>query len=222
MRYAGLVPSELADLSSIRWLGSTGAPLNPEQFDWVYANVGTDLQLASISGGTDIIGCFALGVPVLPVRRGELQGRGLGMAVESWDSDGTPRIGEKGELVCVAPFPSMPVQFWRDPSGDRYRAAYFKDHPGVWTHGDFIEIRPEGGVIIHGRRDTTLNPGGVRIGTAEIYRAVETMDEIADSIAVGRATDDDVEVVLFVVLADGEVLDTKLQDAVRSRIRSAR
>jgi acetoacetyl-CoA synthetase len=216
---AGLVPRRLGDLSSIRWLGSTGAPLNPEQFDWVYANVGADLQLASISGGTDIIGCFALGVPVLPVRRGELQGRGLGMAVESWDSDGAPQVGEKGELVCVAPFPSMPIQFWRDPSGDRYRAAYFNDHPGVWTHGDFIEIRPEGGVIIYGRSDTTLNPGGIRIGTAEIYRAVETMDAIADSMAVARDVDGDVEVVLFVVVNPDFELNDELEASIRSRIR---
>jgi acetoacetyl-CoA synthetase len=216
---AGLVPSGIADLSSLRWLGSTGAPLNPDQFDWVYDNVGTNLQLASISGGTDIIGCFALGVPVLPVRRGEIQGRGLGMAVESWDENGQPRIGSKGELVCVAPFPSMPVQFWQDPSGDRYRDAYFDTHPGVWTHGDYIEIRPEGGVVIYGRSDTTLNPGGVRIGTAEIYRAVETMDEVADSIAVAHDVGNDVEVVLFVVLAPGNELDDTLASDIRSRIR---
>jgi acetoacetyl-CoA synthetase len=218
---ARMVPSAVADLSSIRWLGSTGAPLNPEQFDWVYENVATDLQVASISGGTDIIGCFALGVPTLPVRRGELQGRALGMAVEAWDEAGTPRIGAKGELVCTAPFPSMPVSFWRDPDDTRYRAAYFTDHPGVWTHGDFIEIRPEGGVIIYGRSDTTLNPGGVRIGTAEIYRAIETMPEVEDSIAVGRAVEGDVEVTLFVVLASGATLDAELQQAIRARIKSA-
>jgi acetoacetyl-CoA synthetase len=218
---SGMVPAEVADLGSVRWIGSTGAPLNPEQFDYVYEHVATDVQLASISGGTDIIGCFALGVPTLPVRRGELQARALGMAVESWDDDGTPQVGHKGELICTAPFPSMPVGFWRDPDGSRYRAAYFEDHPGVWTHGDFIELRPEGGVIIYGRSDTTLNPGGVRIGTAEIYRAIETMPEIEDSIVVGRNVDGDVEVVLFVVLAEGVALDDERIASIRSRIRSS-
>ncbi len=217
---AGIVPREVADLSAIRWLGSTGAPLNPEQFDWVYENVGGDLQLASISGGTDIIGCFALGVPTLPVRRGELQARALGMAVESWDDRGRPQIGEKGELVCTRPFVSMPVGFWNDPDGSRYHEAYFAEHPGVWTHGDFIEIRPEGGVIIYGRSDTTLNPGGVRIGTAEIYRAIEPMPEVADAIAVGHDVDGDVEVILFVVLAPDAELDDDLRTRIAGRIRS--
>ncbi len=216
----GLVPSAMADLSAMRWLGSTGMPLNPEQFDWVYDNVKADVQLASISGGTDIIGCFALGVPILPVRRGQLQGRALGMAVESWDGDGRPHIGRKGELVCTAPFPSMPVSFWKDPDGSRYRAAYFEDFPGVWTHGDFIEIRPQGGVIIYGRSDTTLNPSGVRIGTAEIYRAIEPMAEVDDSIVVGHQTADNVEVVLCVKLAAGVTLDDALQSAIKDRIRS--
>jgi acetoacetyl-CoA synthetase len=216
---AGVVPREIADLSSIRWIGSTGAPLNPEQFDWVYENVAPDVQLSSISGGTDIIGCFALGVPTLPVRRGELQARALGMAVEAWNEHGEALVGVTGELVCTRPFPSMPVSFWNDPDGSRYRSAYFEDHPGVWTHGDFIEIRPEGGVVIYGRSDTTLNPGGVRIGTAEIYRAIETMPEIGDSIVVGRELDGDVEVVLFVVTADEHQLDDDLIDRVRARIR---
>jgi len=216
---AGLIPRTEADLSSIRWLGSTGAPLNPEQFDWVYENVGDDIQLASVSGGTDIVGCFALGVPVLPVRRGELQGRALGCAIEAWNEAGDSVIGQTGELVCTAPFPSMPVSFWRDPNGDRYRRAYFEENPGVWTHGDFVEIRPEGGVVIYGRSDTTLNPGGVRIGTSEIYRAIETMPEIEDSVVVGRGANGDVEVVLFVVLAAGHTLDADLEAAIRSRIR---
>jgi len=216
---AGLIPKKEADLSSIRWLGSTGAPLNPKQFDWVYENVGADLQLASVSGGTDIVGCFALGVPTLPVRRGELQARALGCAVEAWNEAGESVVGQPGELVCTAPFPSMPVSFWRDPQGDRYHHAYFDQNPGVWTHGDFIEIRPEGGVIIYGRSDTTLNPGGVRIGTAEIYRVIETMPEIEDSIVVGRDTNGDVEVLLFVVLAPGTDLDDALQDAIKSRLR---
>ncbi len=217
---AGVIPSDIADLSAMRWLGSTGMPLNPEQFDWVYEHVKQDVQLASISGGTDIIGCFALGVPTLPVRRGQLQARALGMAVESWDDHGVPHIGRKGELVCTKPFPSMPVSFWNDPTGDKYRAAYFEQFPGVWTHGDFIEIRPEGGVIIYGRSDTTLNPSGVRIGTAEIYRAIETMPEISDSIVVGRQTSDNVEVVLCVVLADCAALDEGLERAIKDRIRS--
>jgi acetoacetyl-CoA synthetase len=216
---AGIVPGATADLSAMRWLGSTGMPLNPEQFDWVYENVKRDVQLASISGGTDIIGCFALGVPILPVRRGQLQARALGMAVESWDEHGVPHIGRKGELVCTAPFPSMPVSFWNDPDGERYRSAYFEQFSGVWTHGDFIEIRPEGGVIIYGRSDTTLNPSGVRIGTAEIYRAIEPMPEIEDSIVVGHQTADNVEVVLCVKLAEGYDLDDDLRQAIRDRIR---
>jgi len=216
---AGLVPADTADLSSVRWLGSTGAPLLPEQFDWVYENVAADVQLASLSGGTDIIGCFAIGVPILPVRRGELQARALGMAVEAWDERGRPIVGEKGELVCTRPFVSMPVGFWRDDDGSRYREAYFSEFEGVWTHGDFIEIRPEGGVVIYGRSDTTLNPGGVRIGTAEIYRAIEPLPEIVDAIAVGRDTDGDVEVVLFVVLTPGGELDDGLRDRITDRIR---
>ncbi len=217
---AGVIPAQNVDLSAMRWLGSTGMPLNPEQFDWVYENVKRDIQLASISGGTDIIGCFALGVPILPVRRGQLQARALGMAVESWDDDGVAHVGRKGELVCTKPFPSMPVSFWNDPTGERYRKAYFEQYPGVWTHGDFIEIRPEGGVIIYGRSDTTLNPSGVRIGTAEIYRAIETMPEIEDSIVVGHQTADNVEVVLCVKLATGHRLDDALRDAIKHRIRS--
>jgi len=217
---AGVVPRREADLESLRWVGSTGAPLNPELFDWVYANVKPDVQLASVSGGTDIIGCFALGVPTLPVRRGELQARALGMAVEAWDETGSAVVGARGELVCTKPFPSMPVSFWRDEDGSRYHDAYFAEHPGVWTHGDFIELRPEGGVIIYGRSDTTLNPGGVRIGTAEIYRAIESMPEIEDSIVVGRQQAGDVEVLLFVVLADDASLDDDLRDRIRSRIRS--
>jgi acetoacetyl-CoA synthetase len=218
---AGARPAELADLSRLRALLSTGSPLNPEQFDWVYEQVKGDLQLASISGGTDLIGCFAGGAPILPVRRGELQCRMLGMAVEAWDENGKPVIGEKGELVCTQPFPSMPLGFWGDEDGSRYRDAYFDDHPGVWTHGDFIEIRPEGGVIIYGRSDTTLNPGGVRIGTAEIYRALERMPELADAVVVGRPVDGEVEVVLCVVLADGHDLDDELVARIRTTIRDA-
>ncbi|MGI8874786.1 MAG: acetoacetate--CoA ligase [Egibacteraceae bacterium] len=216
---AGLRPREVVDLSAVRAVLSTGSPLNPAQYDWVYDAVTPDAQLASVSGGTDLIGCFVCGVPTLPVRRGELQARVLGMAVEAWDPDGRPVIGQKGELVCTRPFPSMPVGFWNDPDGSRYHEAYFSQWPGVWTHGDFIEIRPHGGVVIHGRSDTTLNPGGVRIGTAEIYRAVETVPDVVDSIVVGVAVDGDVEVVLGVRLADGVALDAALADRIRRTIR---
>ena len=217
---ADVHPAAVADLSRLRWIGSTGAPLHAEQFDWVRDRVSSRAPLASISGGTDIIGCFAGGVPTLPVRRGELQARSLGMAVESWDPSGRPVIGAKGELVCTKPFVSMPVGFWGDPDGSRYRAAYFEQNPGVWTHGDFIEVRPEGGVVIYGRSDTTLNPGGVRIGTAEIYRAVEGMPEVADSIAVAHDSGSDVEVVLFVVPAPGVHLDDDLVARIKERIRT--
>jgi acetoacetyl-CoA synthetase len=216
---AGLRPSEIADLTRVRTVASTGSPLNPEQFDWVYAHVADDIQLASVSGGTDLLGCFVGSVPTLPVRRGELQGRALGMAVEAWNERGEPVIGEKGELVCTRPFPSMPIGFWDDPDGSRYHEAYFAEHPGVWTHGDFIEIREHGGVVIYGRSDTTLNPGGVRIGTAEIYRAVDGMPEVVDSIVVGRPADGDVEVVLCVKLAEGVELDDELTGRLRRTIR---
>lgn len=217
---AGVKPSELADLSHLRAVLSTGAPLNPWQFDWVYDNVADDVQVASISGGTDLIGLFAAGVPTLPVRRGELQARTLGMAVEAWNEQGEAVTGEKGELVCTKPFPSMPLGFWGDEDGSRYDEAYFTQHPGVWTHGDLIEIRPEGGVVIYGRSDTTLNPGGVRIGTGEIYRAIEPMPEIVDSLVVDRPVDGDVEVVLFVKLAEGIALDDALRERIRSEIRA--
>jgi acetoacetyl-CoA synthetase len=219
-RDAGLRPRDVADLSSLRSVMSTGAPLHPEQFDWVYDAVHPDVQLASISGGTDIVSVFAGGVPTLPVRRGELQARALGMAVEAW-RDGQPVIGEQGELVCTRPFVSMPLGFWGDDDGSRYHDAYFADHPGVWTHGDYIEIRPEGGVVIYGRSDTTLNPGGVRIGTAELYRAVEPLDEIVDVLAVDRPTDGDTEIVLFVQLAEGVALDDDLRSTIRAVIREA-
>jgi acetoacetyl-CoA synthetase len=217
---AGVQPGSLADLSALRSLLSTGMPLLPEQFDWVYQHVGADLHLASVSGGTDLIGCFAGGVPTWPVRRGELQGRVLGMAVEAWDEAGEPVVGEKGELVCTRPFPSMPVGFYNDPDGRKYHEAYFATFPGVWTHGDFIEIRPHGGVVFYGRSDTTLNPGGVRIGTAEIYRAVEQLDEVSDSIVAGRATGGDEEVVLCVALAEGCELTEELADRIRTQIRA--
>jgi acetoacetyl-CoA synthetase len=216
----GIVPRDVADLSSLRWVGSTGAPLNPEQFDWVYRHVADDVVLSSITGGTDLVGVFAGGVPILPTRRGEISARWLGVALDSYDADGNSLIGEKGEMVCTRPFPTMPLRFWNDPEGARYRDAYFAEYPGVWTHGDYVEIRPEGGLIVYGRSDTTLNPGGVRIGTAEIYRAVEQIPEVVDSIVVGRDVGDDQEVVLFVRLAPGTELDDDLKDSIRTEIRT--
>ena len=207
------------NLPRLRTILSTGSPLAPESFDFVYESIGNDLALASISGGTDILSCFALGNPLLPVRRGELQCRGLGMAVEIFDDDGRSVVGEHGELVCVKPFPSVPVGFWNDPDRARFRAAYFERFPGVWAHGDFAELTPDGGLVIHGRSDAVLNPGGVRIGTAEIYRQVEKLDEVLESIAIGQDWDDDVRVVLFVVLRDGIKLDDDLAARIRSTIR---
>ena len=216
---AGVRPVDEFSLPGLRAVLSTGSPLAPESFDYVYDAIGADLQLASISGGTDILSCFALGNPVLPVRRGELQCRGLGMAVEVWNDAGQPVVGEHGELVCTRPFPSAPVGFWNDPDGARYRAAYFERFEGVWAHGDFAEITSSGGLVIHGRSDAVLNPGGVRIGTAEIYRQVEKLDEVVESIAIGQNWKDDVRVVLFVILRDGIVLDAALQQRMRTVIR---
>ena len=216
---AGVRPAHEFSLPGLRAVLSTGSPLAPESFDYVYDAIGADLQLASISGGTDILSCFALGNPVLPVHRGELQCRGLGMAVEIWNDAGQPVVGEHGELVCTKPFPSAPVGFWNDPEGARYRAAYFERFEGVWAHGDFAEITSSGGLVIHGRSDAVLNPGGVRIGTAEIYRQVEKLDEVVESIAIGQNWKDDVRVVLFVILRDGIVLDAALQQRIRTVIR---
>jgi acetoacetyl-CoA synthetase len=216
---AGVRPQDEFSLPELRAVLSTGSPLAPESFDYVYDAIGGDLQLASISGGTDILSCFALGNPVLPVRRGELQCRGLGMAVEVWNDAGEAVVGEQGELVCTRPFPSAPVGFWNDPDDARYRAAYFERFDGIWAHGDFAELTDEGGLMIHGRSDAVLNPGGVRIGTAEIYRQVESLDEIVESIAIGQNWDDDVRVVLFVILREGLELDEQLKQRIRSRIR---
>jgi len=217
---AGLKPAASHDLSSLRAILSTGSPLAPESFDYVYRDVKADLQLSSISGGTDIVSCFALGCPVLPVRRGELQCRGLGMDVAVFDDAAEPVTGVKGELVCRAPFPSMPTGFWNDPDGSRYHAAYFDRFAGVWCHGDFAELTRSGGMIIHGRSDTVLNPGGVRIGTAEIYRVVEQFDQVLDSLVVGLQEGDDMKIVLFVVLREGLRLDKALADELRARIRA--
>jgi acetoacetyl-CoA synthetase len=217
---AGLTPRQTHDLGSLRAILSTGSPLSPESYDYVYRDVKTDVQLSSISGGTDIISCFALGSPVLPVRRGELQCRGLGMRVEVFDQHGSAVTGRKGELVCTAPFPSMPTGFWRDDDGSRYRAAYFDRFPDTWCHGDFAELTSSGGMIIHGRSDTVLNPGGVRIGTAEIYRVVERFDAVVDSVVVGLDREDDVEIALFVVMREGYDLTAALASEIKERIRA--
>ena len=219
----GLKPRETHSLASVRALMSTGSPLVAEGFDYVYRDIKADLQLASISGGTDIVSCFVLGSPVLPVWRGEIQCRGLGMAVEVWDEDGRPLPAGKGELVCTKPFPSMPVGFWNDPEGAKYRAAYFESFPNVWCHGDFCEITAHGGLVIHGRSDATLNPGGVRIGTAEIYRQVERLPEVLESLVIGQdwppENPSDVRVVLFVRLREGLALDDALVARIRQVIR---
>ncbi len=214
------VPASAVSLGTLRTVLSTGSPLLPDGFEYVYRAIKSDLLLASISGGTDIVSCFALGCPIRPVRRGELQCRGLGMRVEVFDEAGRSVRSERGELVCTAPFPSMPVGFWNDPDGSRYRAAYFERFPGVWHHGDYAEITESDGVVIHGRSDAVLNPGGVRIGTAEIYSAVESLPEILEALAVGQDWDHDVRVVLFVRLKPGIALDEVLQQRIRSAIRA--
>ena len=217
---AGLRPRETHSLATVRTMTSTGSPLAPESFDFVYAHVKHDLHLASISGGTDIVSCFVGGNPIGPVWRGEIQCRALGMKVEVWDEDGRPVVGKKGELVCTAPFPSMPVGFWNDPDGRKYRAAYFERFPGVWTHGDYVELTAHDGVIIYGRSDAVLNPGGVRIGTAEIYRQVEQLPDVVESLVIGQHWNGDERIVLFVKLRDGATLDRPLIDRIRAHIRS--
>jgi len=219
VRKAGLRPIETHDLSSVRVISSTGSPLSPECFVFVYEGIKADVHLASISGGTDIVSCFVLGVPTRPVWIGEIQGPGLGMAVDVWDDEGRPIRGEKGELVCTRAFPSMPIMFWNDPDGAKYRGAYFERFDNVWCHGDFAERTQHGGIIIHGRSDATLNPGGVRIGTAEIYNQVEQMPEIAEAICIGQDFEGDVRVVLFVRLAEGVALDAALEKKIRDKVR---
>jgi acetoacetyl-CoA synthetase len=218
---AGARPRGQCDLSALRAVLSTGSPLSPEGFEFVYRDVKEDVQLASISGGTDLNGCFALGNPLDPVFAGELQCRGLAMAVESYGEDGRPVRGRQGELVCEKPFPSMPLRFWGDEDGAKYRAAYFERFPGVWHHGDFCEITDRGTVIITGRSDATLNPGGVRIGTADIYRVVEQLPEVQDSLVIGQDWEGDVRVVLFVRLREGCSLDEDLRRRMKQAIRSA-
>ena len=215
-----LVPQREFDLSSLSAILSTGSPLTAENFRWVYETVKEDVQLSSISGGTDIISCFMLGNPVLPVYAEEIQCRGLGMKVEAFDDSGNALIDSVGELVCSAPFPSQPVGFWNDTDNKKYRAAYFDTYPGVWRHGDYVKITPNGGVIVYGRSDTTLNPGGVRIGAAEIYNPVEALDEVTDSIVIGQKWKGDVRIVLFVVLRDGLTLNEELRKKIRETIRA--
>jgi acetoacetyl-CoA synthetase len=214
------VPKDGADLAALRTLLSTGSPLLPDGFDFVYRDIKTDVLLASISGGTDIVSCFALGCPIRPVHCGELQCRGLGMRVEIFDERGMAVRGQRGELVCTAPFPSMPVGFWNDPDGVKYRAAYFERFPGVWHHGDYAAITESDGVVIYGRSDAVLNPGGVRIGTAEIYSAVESLPDILEALAVGQQWGGDVRVVLFVRLRPGAALDEALRARIRTTVRT--
>ncbi|PXX64741.1 MULTISPECIES: acetoacetate--CoA ligase [unclassified Pseudomonas] len=219
LEQAGLEPAASHNLASLRLLLSTGSPLSPHSYDYVYSKIKADLCLASMSGGTDIVSCFVLGNPTLPVRRGEIQCKGLGMAVEVWNEHGQPVQDEKGELVCTRNFPSMPLGFWHDPDGSRYRDAYFSQYPGVWAQGDYAEQRTHGGLVIHGRSDAVLNPGGVRIGTAEIYRQVEKVEQVLESVAVGQDWQGDVRVVLFVRLQDGLLLDEALRQRIRQVIR---
>lgn len=218
-----LAPVNTHRLDSLRTVLSTGSPLAPESFDYVYRNVKPDVCLSSISGGTDLISCFVLGNPLLPVWRGEIQSRGLGMAVEVYDEDGKPVRGQKGELVCTKPFPTMPIGFWNDPDGSKYRRAYFAKYPNVWCHGDYVELTEHDGMIIYGRSDAVLNPGGVRIGTAEIYRQVEKLPEVVESLVIGQQwppeSRADVRVVLFVRLRDGLVLDDALIAKIKQTIR---
>ena len=220
VRKAGLEPIKTHALRDLRMIASTGSPLAPEAFDFVYASIKADVHLASIAGGTDIVSCFMGGNPTAPVWRGEIQTRALAMAVDVFDDDGKPVRGEKGELVCTAPFPSMPVRFWDDPGDEKYRAAYFERFPGVWCHGDYVELTEHDGLIVYGRSDATLNPGGVRIGTAEIYRQVEDLDWVVESIVIGQEWEGDVRIVLFVVLRQGLTLDEGRIDAIKARIRT--
>jgi acetoacetyl-CoA synthetase len=220
LQKAGVKPAKDYDLTSVKTILSTGSPLSADDFEYVYKDVKEDLQLASISGGSDLNGCFALGNPMGRVYAGELQCRGLAMKVEAFDKNGNSTINQQGELVCCAPFPSMPIYFWEDPDNRKYHSAYFDMFPGVWAHGDFIEINERGGVVIYGRSDATLNPGGVRIGTAEIYRQIEQVEEIADSLVIGQNWKNDVRVILFVKMAEAEKLTKDLKGRIKVAIRS--
>lgn len=218
-RNAGLAPGQAHDLSSLRVIFSTGSPLLDADYDWVYAHVKSDVLLGSIAGGTDIVSCFVGCCPTLAVRRGEIQCRLLGVAAEAFNEAGQAVIDERGELVCTQPIPSMPVGFWNDPEGVRYHAAYFERFAGVWAHGDYIEFKSHGGAVIHGRSDATLNVGGIRIGTAEIYRQIEPMPEVADCLVAAQASGEDDRIVMLVVPAEGYVVDDQLRDAIRRRLR---
>ncbi len=220
LQNSGVKPKEKYDLSPLRAVLSTGSPLSMEGFEFVYDEIKSDLQLASIAGGTDLNGCFALGNPMGPVYVSELQCRGLGMKVHAFNEDGLPVINQQGELVCTAPFPSMPIYFWDDPDGKKYHSAYFDVYPNIWRHGDYIEVTERGGVIMYGRSDATLNPGGVRIGTAEIYRQMEQLKEVDDSIIVGQNWKNDVRVILFVQLAEGFRLTDELKQKIKQTIRT--
>jgi acetoacetyl-CoA synthetase len=219
MKNVDLRPRGKFDLSELRIIASTGSVLSPESFDYVYENIKQDVCLASVSGGTDIVSCFVIGCPLLPVYRGEVQCRGLGLAVEVFDDDGNSIKNEKGELVCTQTFPCQPACFWADESGEKYHNAYFARFDNVWHHGDYVMLTEHNGIVIYGRSDATLNPGGVRIGTAEIYRHVEQLAEIVESIVIGQTWDNDVRVVLFVVLQSGLDLDDALQDRIRRTVR---
>ena len=216
LQNAGVKPGQTYDLSPLRGVLSTGSPLSIESFEFVYNEIKSDVQLSSIAGGTDLNGCFAIGNPMLPVYAGELQCRPLGMKVFAFDESGNPVVNQQAELVCTAPFPSMPIYFWDDANGEKYHSAYFDVFPNVWRHGDYITLTERGGIVMYGRSDATLNPGGVRIGTAEIYRQVEQLDEIADSVVVGQNWKNDVRVILFVQMAAG----VELTDAIKARIKA--
>ena len=216
----GVVPMEISDFSKLKAITSTGSPLSNESFEYVYDKWKKDVQLSSISGGTDIISCFVLGCPILPVHRGEIQCKGLGMDVDCFDINENSIIGKQGELVCKTAFPSMPVYFWNDDDGKKYNSAYFEEYPEIWHHGDFIEISKHGGIIMLGRSDATLNPGGVRIGTSEIYRVVENIDEIEDSVVIGQQYQEDERIILFVKLNKGFDLSDELKKNISNLIRS--
>jgi acetoacetyl-CoA synthetase len=215
----GIKPITSHKLTALKTILSTGSPLTHESFDYVYRDIKNDVCLSSISGGTDIVSCFALGNPALPVYRGELQCKGLGMAVDIFNEDGQSVLDEKGELVCTKAFPAMPIAFWNDETGEKYHQAYFERFSGLWAHGDYGEQNAHGGIVIHGRSDAVLNPGGVRIGTAEIYRQVEKVPEVLESIAIGQDWDEDVRVVLFVKLREGITLDEDLRKILKKTIR---
>jgi acetoacetyl-CoA synthetase len=220
LQNAGITPGKTYDLTPLKALLSTGSPLSNEGFEYIYREVKADLQLASISGGTDLNGCFALGNPMGPVCAGELQCRGLAMKVEAFDENGKSVIHQQGELVCTAPFPSMPIYFWNDPDNQKYHDAYFDVYPNIWRHGDYILITQRGGVVIYGRSDATLNPGGVRIGTAEIYRQVDLLEEIEDCVVVGQNRENDVRVILFVKMAQGYELTDGIIKKIKTTIRA--